>query len=132
MKTFVYNGLLKLGDFKNLVNYKILLEDGGDIISEYNGKELWILVSSESDGCYVSMILSDLNTLLEITKKVIDNFKIKFYEIDENEKQYSIVETMEKYGFGYINEVDKRKEKLESIKIRLDYEKFYKERNLIK
>ena len=132
MKTFVYNGLLKLDDFKNLVNYKILLEDGGDIISEYNGKELWILVSSESDGCYVSMILSDLNTLLEITKKVIDNFKIKFYEIDENEKQYSIVETMEKYGFGYINEVDKRKEKLESIKIRLDYEKFYKERNLIK
>lgn len=132
MKTFVYNGLLRLDDFRNLVNYKILLEDGDDIISEYNGKELWILVSSESDGCYVSMILSDLNTLLEITKKVIDNFKIKFYEIDENEKQYNIVETMEKYGFGYINEVDKRKEKLESIKIRLDYEKFYKERNLIK
>ena len=132
MKTFVYKGLLKLDDFRNLVNYKILLEDGDDIISEYNGKELWILVSSGSDGCYVSMILSDLNTLLEITKKVIDNFKIKFYEIDENEKQYSIVETMEKYGFGYINEVDKRKEKLESIKIRLDYEKFYKERNLIK
>ena len=38
MTTFVYNGLLKLDDFKNLVNYKILLEDGGDIISEYNGK----------------------------------------------------------------------------------------------
>lgn len=132
MKTFVYEGLLRLDDFRNLVNYKILLEDGDDIISEYNGKELWILVSSGCDGCYVSMILSDLNTLLEITKKVIDNFKIKFYEIDENEKQYNIVETMEKYGFGYINEVDKRKEKLESIKIRLDYEKFYKERNLIK
>lgn len=132
MKTFVYKGLLRLDDFRNLVDYKILLEDGDDIISEYNGKELWILVSSGFDGCYVSMILSDLNTLLEITKKVIDNFKIKFYEIDENEKQYNIVETMEKYGFGYINEVDKRKEKLESIKIRLDYEKFYKERNLIK
>lgn len=132
MKTFLFMDILKLSDFKKLVNYKILLEDGGDIISEYNGKELWILVSpSEKGGYYVSMILSDLKTLLDITKIILDNFKIKFYEIDENEKKYSVVETMEKYGFGYINEIDKRKDKIEQIKIRLEYEKFYKERNLI-